>query len=242
MFYVDEVHDARAAIEGETARHLRRVLRAEAGQRYEVSDNQSLYLAEIRGVGKEHIELKIIERLEPPPPAARIHLLPALIKFDHFEWMLEKATELGVERVSPIVAARSDKGLAEAALNRRRRWERILFESGQQSRRVIRPRLEEPLALGVLFETAPPEAGVRLFCDEAASAPAILDTLPQSCSRPDHVALVIGPEGGWEDQEREEAARSGWKAASLGGQTLRAETAAIAAIAIVNAAWNSRSG
>src|SRR6516162_9890409 len=114
-FFVEQVRNGHAEIDGDDARHLTRVLRVEVGQRYEISDNISIYLAEVETARKEHVVFRTIERLEPPAPAPRVILCAALIKFDHFEWMIEKATELGVSEIVPIESVRSEHGLARAA-------------------------------------------------------------------------------------------------------------------------------
>jgi len=110
-FFVDEVRSGRAEISGDDARHLTRVLRVEAGQRYEISDNRNLYLAEIETARKEHVSFRTIEKLALPAPTVRLILCAALIKFDHFEWMIEKATELGVSEIVPVETVRSERGL-----------------------------------------------------------------------------------------------------------------------------------
>ncbi len=230
MFYVQEVRGSAAWLRGETAQHLRKVLRAERGQKYELSDNRTLWLGEVTDFGREAVEFRLLEPLPVVPPPRRAHLLAALVKFDAFEWMLEKATELGVEQITPVYSFRSDKGLDQAATKRRERWLRILWESGQQCRRATRPELGEVVRLPAALQV---EAGARLFCDEARGAPPLLETLPPNQN---HVALIVGPEGGWEEPERQAAAQAGWQAVSLGPFVLRAETAAIAALALVQGA------
>src|SRR5712691_2139708 len=90
-FFVDQVRNGRAQIEGDDARHLTRVLRVEPGQRYEISDNRNVYLAEVETARKEHVVFQAIEKLAEPPETVRLVLCAALIKFDRFEWMIEKA-------------------------------------------------------------------------------------------------------------------------------------------------------
>ncbi len=124
-FFVDEVRNGQAKIVGEEARHLSRVLRVEPGQRYEISDNRNVYLAEVETAHKENVVFRTIEKLPTAPPAACIELYAALIKFDRFEWIVEKATELGVTEIVPIEAARSERGLEKAAAKRVDRWRRI---------------------------------------------------------------------------------------------------------------------
>ena len=133
---MDEVRNGQAEIAGDEARHLTRVLRVEAGQRYEISDNRNVYLAEIETARKEHVLFRTIEKLPPPAPPC-FELCAALIKFDHFEWMIEKATELGVTEIVPVEATRSERGLEKAAAKRVERWRRIALEASQQSRRAL---------------------------------------------------------------------------------------------------------
>src|SRR5947209_1145971 len=135
-FFVDEIRRGHAHVVGENAQHLVRVLRVEAGQRYEISDNRNVYLAEIETARKENVVFRTLERLPPSPSSARFELYAALIKFDRFEWIVEKATELGVTEIVPIEAARSERGLEKAAAKRVERWRRIALEASQQSRRA----------------------------------------------------------------------------------------------------------
>lgn len=236
MFYVDEVRSGRATLRGETVQHLRKVLRAEAGQRFEISDNETLYLAELTAYGKDLADFTVISEIETPRPPVRLHLFPALIKFDRFEWVLEKATELGVERITPVYALRSDKGLDQAAVKRLDRWKKVLAESGQQSRRATRPVIDPHVTLAAAL-AAP--ASFHCFLDEDPAAPPLLRSIPSKRTSTDLVALLCGPEGGWDERERAQAIAANWCPVSLGPQILRAETAAIAALAIACAAWKS---
>lgn len=236
LFYVGEIRDGAAHLEGDTAKHLRKVLRAETGQRYEISDGQRLYLAEISGLGKQRVEFRTLEPLEPEEPAARVRLYAALIKFDHFEWMVEKATELGVDRITPVAAFRSDHGLDRAALKRRERWARIAAEAGQQSRRLAPPLIDGVMEVDDALRDS---SECRLFLEERRGAAAVLDQVRPGVRE---AALLVGPEGGWDDRERKAAAVAGWGAVSLGPMVLRAETAAAAALAVVMAAAERSEG
>jgi len=209
------------------------VLRVEKGHRYEISDNRQLYLAEVEVARKEHVVFQVLEKLPPRPLPVRLHLLAALIKFDHFEWMLEKATELGVERVTPVVATRSEHGLDKAAFKRAERWRKILKESAQQCRRSHLPELA-PLAQ---WKQVPALDGPRLLLEEEPGAPPLLKALPAERRAEDIVQLLVGPEGGWTDDERTALRAAGWQPVSLGPAVLRAETAAVAGLAIIGAAW-----
>lgn len=233
LFFVENVHSGYAEINGDEARHLTRVLRVEVGQKYEISDNQQLYLAEIETARKEHVVFRVLEKLQTPPPGQHVTLLAALIKFDHFEWILEKATELGVSRIVPVEAERSERGLDRAAGKRRERWLRIILESCQQCRRPQQPLLDEPLRLVNALKT---ESDARFFLEENPGAPPFLNVVGTAES----ASLVVGPEGGWTDAERGQAATAGWTAVSLGRNVLRAETAAIAGLAVLACAWDAR--
>jgi 16S rRNA (uracil1498-N3)-methyltransferase len=233
-FFVPEIRRGVAELTGEDAEHLVRVLRAESGQIYELSDNRELYLAEIEVARKSLVSFRILEKLPAPEPGVEITLVAALIKFDRFEWLIEKATELGVAAIQPVEAIRSEHGLAKAAVKRHARWERIAEEASQQARRVHLPRIFETVRLAKALLC---EAEVKLLLDESAGAQPILATLPEKRDRSDKVALLLGPEGGWTEGERDDAVQAGWKSCSLGTTVLRAETAAAAGLAVVQAAW-----
>src|SRR5471030_655714 len=186
-FFVDAVRSGVAELRGDEARHLTRVLRVEVGQRFEISDNQSAFLAEISEARGERVVFRVIEALDAPAPPVRIALCAALIKFDRFEWMIEKATELGVERIIPVEAARSERGLFEASRKRTERWVRIARESSQQSRRV---RIPEILPAVPFEKSLAEEADHRYFLDED-TAPPLLKVVP--AERPDGNRLHSDP-------------------------------------------------
>lgn len=233
-FFVGEVRNGQAEISGEEARHLTRVLRVEAGQRYEISDNRNVYLAEIETARKEQVVFRTIEKVEAAGIAPRITLCAALIKLDHFEWMIEKATELGVAEIIPVQAIRSEHGLERAAHKRIERWRRIALEASQQSRRAHLPEISEPVAFGTALGNP---AMYRYALDEEPGASALARAFPESRNASDSVAVLIGPEGGWTGEERDAFRRAAWKPVSLGGLILRAETAALAALAVIRSAW-----
>ena len=231
---MDAVRNGKAQIEGEEARHLARVLRVEAGQRYEISDNRNVYLAEIDTARKENVVFRTLEKLPTSPPSARFELYAALIKFDHFEWIVEKATELGVTEIVPIEATRSERGLEKAAAKRVERWRRIALEASQQSRRAHLPEIAEPVPLAQAVMRA---RTYRYALDEAPGAALLLSALPAVRTAQDTVAILTGPEGGWTEEERASFTAAGWTPVSMGPLILRAETAVIAALAVISQAW-----
>jgi 16S rRNA (uracil1498-N3)-methyltransferase len=229
-FFVPVVRDGQAEIAGDDARHLTQVLRVEPGQRFEISDNTAAYLAEIATVRKTQVVFRVLDRLPDPSPEAAIHLLVSFFKFDRLEMLLEKATELGVTSVQFVRSERSDKGLDKAAEKRIERWRKIALEASQQSRRLQVPQL----SLIARFQDAlrANANAVRLFLDEENTGLPLVEAVPASASS---VSIMVGPEGGWTDFERSESHEAGWTPVSMGAQILRSETAAIAALAIVNA-------
>jgi 16S rRNA (uracil1498-N3)-methyltransferase len=233
-FFVDAVRNGKAQIEGEEARHLARVLRVEAGQRYEISDNRNVYLAEIDTARKENVVFRTLEKLPTSPPSARFELYAALIKFDRFEWIVEKATELGVTEIVPIEATRSERGLEKAAAKRVERWRRIALEASQQSRRAHLPEIAEPIPLAQAMART---GTYRYALDEAPGAALLLSALPAVRTAQDTVAILTGPEGGWTEEERASFTAAGWTPVSMGPLILRAETAVIAALAVISQAW-----
>lgn len=232
-FFVPEIRRGTAELTGADAEHLVRVLRVEPGQVFEISDNRKAYLAAVETARKSSVVFRVQEELPPERARVSVTLCAALIKFDRFEWMIEKVTELGVTAIQPFQAERTDKGLLQASRKRRERWEKIALEASQQSRRTRLPVVREAAES---IDGLHPD-GQTFFLDENGVAP-MLRGLPQDRKPDDAVSVVIGPEGGWGDGERSFAAESQWTTSSLGSTVLRAETAAIAAVAVIQAAWD----
>ena len=115
LFFVPEVHSGFAELRGDDAKHLTRVLRVERGEVYQISDNRALYLAEVDAAHKELVSFRVVDKVAVPEPKAEIILCAALIKFDHFEWMIEKATELGVDRWVPL---QTERGVVDPGVTR----------------------------------------------------------------------------------------------------------------------------
>jgi 16S rRNA (uracil1498-N3)-methyltransferase len=234
-FFVEQFEGATATLRGEAAEHLGRVLRAEPGQLYELSDGVCVWLGRVESIGmlkrgENRIEFSLVEPIAVHEPKLQIDLLIAIVKFDRFEWCLEKATELGVRNILPIAAARSEKALVAATEKRHARWEKILLESAQQSRRVRAPGLADAVTTEKAF--AQNQAECRILLSERADAEALRNVLRGSTSN--SVALAIGPEGGWTDGELDVARAAKFVEASLGQLILRTETAVLAALSVLN--------
>jgi 16S rRNA (uracil1498-N3)-methyltransferase len=236
-FFVDSFSGTSAVLQGPSAYHLARVLRAEPGQLYELSDGKSVHLARIENVGREAIEFTLLEQIEAQANRFESVLLLALVKFDRFEWALEKATELGSTTIVPLAAMRSEKALIAAAPKRAARWHKILFESAQQARCLRPPQLRETVKSDAAFKNA--EAHIRILLSERPNAPSLKSMLAMTLPTPSEsvvsrVALAIGPEGGWTDEEVAAAEAAHFNEASLGANILRTETAVVAGLAALH--------
>jgi 16S rRNA (uracil1498-N3)-methyltransferase len=229
-FFVEAFEADRAVLTGEAAHHLGRVLRAESGQLYELSDGHAVWLGRVESASKEQVEFSLVEPVPVRVPSIDKTLLLAVVKFDAFEWALEKATELGVNRIVPLAATRSEKGLLAAARKRTERWKKIAFEASQQSRRVKLPVVDDVVDAPVAFRDE--AAALKLLLSERAGARLMREVL--RAEKAESVSLAVGPEGGWTEEEFAAAQQAGFQEASLGSLILRTETAVTACIASVN--------
>ena len=226
--------DATATLTGTQAEHLARVLRAQPGVEADVVAGGHVFHAEVAAVSPQEVRFNLIAELEADP-ALPVTLVMAVYKFDSMEWAIEKATELGVFAIAPVIARRTEKHLAYAAAKRVERWRRIAKESAQQCRRSDVPVIHDPQPLNAVV--AAPSDAVRLVLAEQERSTtlrnAIASALQSEQSELPDFHIAIGPEGGWAPNEEALFDDNGWRAVSLGPRILRAETAAIAALSIL---------
>jgi 16S rRNA (uracil1498-N3)-methyltransferase len=224
----DEVSGNRAALTGEHADHLVRVLRARVGQEFDIAAGSTLRRGRIVSVAAGRVEFELGEEVSAIS-VANVTLLLSVFKFDRMEWAIEKCTELGVSRIVPMIARRTDAHLAAASAKRVERWRRLALQAAEQSRRTVPPEVAVPLKLKDAVDLP---GAARILLAEAEQQVLLRDVLD---SHPDQgeILLAIGPEGGWADDEVQLFKNAGWISVSLGSTILRAETAAIAATAIV---------
>lgn len=224
----DEVLDNRAWLRGDHALHLSRVLRARVGQEFDIASGDAVRHGTIVAVNDSAVEFELGE-VVIQSEAPDVTLLLAVFKFDRMEWAIEKCTELGISRVAPVVARRTDAHLAQAAAKRVERWRRLAMQASEQSRRASVPTVDDPVRLKreqLTFE------GTRILLAETEQQSTIAEALAHEGATGD-VVLAVGPEGGWTMEEEQLFDELGWIRASLGTTILRAETAAIAATAVV---------
>jgi len=232
----DEVSGDTAALVGEHAAHLARVLRAEVGQEFDIVAGDAIRVGTVTAIRDDRVEFALGER-QAVKAAPRVTLALAVFKFDRMEWAIEKCTEIGAARIVPVIARRTDSHLAAAALKRQERWQRVVRQASEQSRRASIPEIAVPIKLKDLDGAIglPGAETPRIVLTENLMASdertGLRETL-QSRSTGGEVVLAIGPEGGWADEELAWFGDSGWIAASLGETILRAETAAIVACAL----------
>jgi 16S rRNA (uracil1498-N3)-methyltransferase len=227
---VEQFAGKSAVMDGEAAHHLGRVLRAQTGQLYELSDGEQVWLGRIENVTRDRVQFALLEQLPAFHPRVNVTLLLAVVKFDAFEWAIEKATELGVSTIVPLAAERSEKALLAAAAKRADRWRKILLEASQQSRRVRVPVLDGLSKPGGAFASRKDALGVLLSEQPTASS---LRKVLQG-QQATNAIVAIGPEGGWTEAEFAVAQRGGFLEASLGRRILRTETAVVTALASLN--------
>lgn len=219
-----------ATLTGDQAAHLARVLRAAPGQMYDIVAGGFLYRGEITRIEPTEVIFTLHEELESDT-ALPLHLLLAVFKFDHMEWAIEKATELGVDRITPVLARRTEKHLSQVAAKRAERWRRIALESSKQSRRTTIPAIAEPSSLKSALENT--VDSVRILLSETEQNTSIASVIGKDSDASTY-ALAIGPEGGWTADEMNLFSSHQWQPVTLGPRILRAETAAISALAILS--------
>ena len=227
--YVEQVLEQNAAVtlEGAPANYLVNVLRLTAGAQVKLFDDRTgEWLAEIIEAGRKRVALRIVAHLREREPVPDLWLLFAPIKRGRIDWIAEKACELGIARLAPVLTRRTivDRVNCE-------RLRAHMIEAAEQCERTALPQMSEPVKLEALLQDWPADRNL-LFADEQGGEP-----LAAAAAKPGPAAILIGPEGGFTDEERA-AIRAVPQAVpvSLGPRILRADTAAIAAISLWMAA------
>jgi 16S rRNA (uracil1498-N3)-methyltransferase len=228
----DTWDEATASLVGSQAAHLIRVLRAQPGMEFDLVAGGRVFHSVIAGIAGGEVRFNLIAEVEADP-ALPVTLLISVFRFDRMEWAIEKAAELGAEGIVPVIARRSEKHLAQAAAGRVERWRRIALEASQQSRRSDVLRIADPLPLKSAIRE---ERALRLVLAEQERSTTLHHALSEALAAAgDEIPAILiasGPEGGWTAEEEAMLDAENWKAVSLGPRILRAETAAIAAMAV----------
>jgi 16S rRNA (uracil1498-N3)-methyltransferase len=230
----DEVSGDRAALVGEHADHLVRVLRARVGQDFDIATGEAVWRGRITLIKEGRVEFELGEEISGAS-LSEITLVLAVFKFDRLEWAIEKCTELGVSRIVPVIARRTDLHLAAASAKRVDRWQRIVRQASEQSRRASPPEIAAPVKLSEALNL---QAPLRIVLAESEARTLLRDAVNPDLAH-SGIALAVGPEGGWTNDELQSFQQAGWISALLGNTILRAETAAMAATAVVVSALHS---
>jgi 16S rRNA (uracil1498-N3)-methyltransferase len=221
----DRVAGSHAWLTGSNAEHLARVLRAKPGQQFDVAAEGEVRIGTVISISPDEVKFELGESIQVPSLPS-ISVLLSIFKFDRLEWAIEKLTELGTTRIFPVIARRTEAHLAQAAEKRVQRWRKLALEAAQQSRRANPPEVTAPAPL---HKTITELSGRRIVLWEGEHEVSLKSALA-GCTPP--IALAFGPEGGWTADEIQLFEQQSWKTASLGSNILRAETAAIAAVAV----------
>lgn len=222
-------------VAGDESRHLRDVLRLARGDEVFVFDGQGKeYRCVVDEFERDSSRLSVIEEVEPASSESplKLTLAVALLKGEKFDLVVQKVTELGVTRVVPVKTTRADVRLRDSADAQKRvtRWRRIALEAAKQSGRAFVPEVTAPTDFAPLTADEQIAGTQRLMFSEKGGAP-----LPEMHlkAQPATITALVGSEGGWSDEELDQAREAGWKIVTLGGRTMRAETAAIVVTALL---------
>jgi 16S rRNA (uracil1498-N3)-methyltransferase len=225
-------------LEPDETRHLRDVLRLGRGDEVFVFDGEGREFAcVVDRVGRDAAALSVSGEVAPARPESplRLTLAVALLKGEKFDLVAQKATELGVERIVPVVTKLADVRLRDDvdATRRTARWQRIALEAAKQSGRARVPSIDAPVTFQALIESAGTnDEGLSLIFSERDGR-GLVEAITEHARRTRRVLALVGSEGGWTDEEIRQASEAGWSVVTLGGRTLRAETAAITVAALL---------
>jgi len=231
-----------AVLEGEEHRHLSRVLRIKPGKRVWLIDEKGeRYLAEVREVGENQTKLDILETADKPEAKIHLTLAQALIKSKKMDFLVQKATELGMTGFIPVVASRSVARIQEREAKKVERWQKIAAGAAKQSRRAFVPSVHPPQTYRS-FIRGRHELRRLILCETSGRyLREILAEVPKSPKDGGipSVIIAVGPEGGWTEEEVHFALENGFEPVSLGKEVLRSETAALAALAMISHFWSN---
>jgi 16S rRNA (uracil1498-N3)-methyltransferase len=220
----------------EEARHLREVLRLKPGDEVYVFNGEGKeFLSRIEESRRDTAHLQIIREVEPARPESQLQLTLALalLKGEKFDLVVQKATELGVARIVPVITKHADIRLRDEsdAAKRVTRWQRIAMEAAKQSGRAVVPGVASVISFSSLIEREGERSNSLMFSERDGQS--LLKSKENMAADAKQLTALVGSEGGWSDEELAKVRAAGWAIVTLGGRTLRAETAAIAVVALL---------
>jgi len=244
-FYIrqSDIDSSYVFIYGDEHHHLSNVARIRPKEKVWLFDEQGTrYLARVEEVTKEGTRLTILEKEETTEPGVKITLAQAIIKSKRMNSILQQATELGASMIIPVITARTVVRIEGKAEKKLERWEKIVREAAKQCKCPFFPSILPPVSLKSLIEER--QETLKLVLSENRGK-YLRDILVRNSGSgrekekpPSSVIILVGPEGGWTDEEENTILSHGYEAVSLGKQILRAETAALSGLAMVSHFWN----
>jgi 16S rRNA (uracil1498-N3)-methyltransferase len=229
-------------LRGEEHHHLKNVARIKPGEKVWLIDKSGKsYIARVDQIEKNQTRLSILDTKEKIEPRVKVTLAQALIKARNFELILQKATELGIKEFLPVITSRSVVKIDDKLENKMARWAKIAREAAKQSGVFQVPVILMPKTLEDVVRDRMDT--IKIFLNESGGKPLRYFLVSNSTEKwpeqhPSSALVLIGPEGGWTEAEEEDIVSHGFEAISLGRQILRAETAAISSLAMIDHFWN----
>ncbi|HXM49200.1 MAG TPA: 16S rRNA (uracil(1498)-N(3))-methyltransferase [Pyrinomonadaceae bacterium] len=223
-------------LSAEETRHARDVLRLQSDDEIFVFDGAGReFQCSVQTIARSEARIAVMSEVEPARPESPLDLTLAIavLKNEKFDLVIQKATELGVKRIVPLDTERGDVRLRDDSQKRLTRWRRIALEAAKQSGRAWVPEIDAPLAFSLMLRPAGENKGItRLMFSERAGQ-SLAEATNSFGQQPKKIIAVVGPEGGWTDDEIGLAREGLWQIVTLGGRTLRAETAGITVVALL---------
>jgi 16S rRNA (uracil1498-N3)-methyltransferase len=232
--------DEAVTLPKDEAEHLTRVLRLSVGDSVSVFDGRGHeYLARIESAARRTVSVRVLSRIDPAPePSVSLTLAQAVLKADKMDEVIRDAVMLGVRAVQPLVTRRTETTVAVVRGARLERWRRVALASVKQSRRAVLPEIQMPLTLESYLDEPPPSLRLMLV-EPQANAPAEPLASLRKLTPPVDAALMVGPEGGWSEEEWRAALARSTRLITLGERTLRADAVPVAAISVLQFLWEN---
>lgn len=219
------------------ARHLRDVLRLGPGDKIYIFDGEGReFQCVIEESRRDWASLRVVDEVSAAKPESELNLTLAiaLLKGEKFDLVVQKATELGVTAIQPVITQRADVRLKDDQDAKRvTRWQRIALEASKQSGRARVPRIAGPVSFDSLVRKSDTQRATHQLMFSEREGDTLAEIIKSQTDLPMSVTAIVGSEGGWADEEIAQARAAEWQIVTLGGRILRAETAAIAVVVLL---------